>query len=97
MSDPNIVEKAKNLTNSVINWAYKDGFSRVSIPTFYHRKQFCMSCPHWDSSSFIELGKCKLCGCSVGKLYIPSSKCPDHPPRWINVQASYTSSSASLS
>jgi hypothetical protein len=85
MDEPNIIEKTKNLTGAMVNWATKDGFSRVPTETFHLRKQFCDSCPHWNKDAFAGLGGCRLCGCSVGKLYIPSSICPDHPPRWLSV------------
>ena len=69
-------------------WAAKDGFSVVSHEIFHARKQICEICPHWNSNAFAGLGGCNLCGCSVGKLYLPSCQCPDRPPRWLSVSAS---------
>ena len=93
MDEPNIVEKAKNLADAMTNWATQDKFSKVPAEIFHRRKQFCLNCPYWDPDKFAGFGGCKLCGCSVGKLYIPSSVCPDQPPRWLSVSASYTSGS----
>lgn len=96
MKEPNIVNKAKNLIHAVTNWATEDKFNRVSSETFKYRKEICDSCPFWDQLAYKNLGKCTKCGCSVAKLYIPSSKCPDIPPRWlpINISASYSGSNA---
>jgi hypothetical protein len=88
MSEPNLINKAKNLTSAVINWAAEDGFERVPPTIFYSRKQFCLNCPYWNPEAFLSMGGCKLCGCSVAKLYIPSCQCPDNPPRWLKAQVS---------
>lgn len=82
MQEPNIVEKAKNLAGSVANWAVQDGFAKVSPEVFLERKNICQSCPDWDNEAYTGFGKCKLCGCSVAKLYIPSAMCPANPPKW---------------
>ena len=92
MNEPNIIEKAKNLTGAMANWASKDGFSGVSREQFSYRKNICSVCPNWDQSAYANIGKCRICGCSIAKLYIPSSICPDNPPRWFNISASYTES-----
>ncbi len=88
METQNTLKKVKNLKDAMIDWAATDSFKRVSNEQFLHRKQFCLNCPYWDKSSFGGLGECKICGCSVMKLYIPSSKCPHENPRWLNI--SYT-------
>lgn len=94
MEEPNILDKTKNLAGAMINWAVNDKFGKVSPEVFHYRKQFCNNCPYWKPESFAGLGSCGLCGCSVAKLYIPSSNCPDKPPRWISILASYTGSNA---
>jgi hypothetical protein len=83
--EPNLIDKAKSLGKAVYNWGVNDKFAKVSPEIFEQRKSICLACPHWDQTAFNNLGKCKLCGCSVGKLYIPHQKCPDKPPRWESV------------
>jgi hypothetical protein len=85
MNEPNIIEKAKNLIGAVSDWAKNDNFSKVSEDVFYYRKQICDNCPFWNPDGYAGIGKCENCGCSIAKLYIPSSVCPDSPPRWIAV------------
>ena len=55
MNEPNLVDKAKNLTGAMVNWASQDGFSKVSPEVFHSRKQFCDNCPFWDPFSFLSL------------------------------------------
>ena len=88
MEEPNIIDKAKNLGDAMVAWAVKDGFARVPVEIFHHRKQFCDNCDFWNKDGYAGMGGCKLCGCSVAKLYIPSSRCPDNPPRWLNITSS---------
>lgn len=78
--EPSLIDKAKNLGEAVIVWAKDDKFKKVPPEIFQYRKSICLACPHWDPEAFTRLGKCKLCGCSVVKLYLPSSVCPDK--RW---------------
>ena len=85
--EPNLIEKAKSLGTAAVNFAIKDGLKPVSDEVFKKRKGICDACPNWDKSGYAVLGKCKLCGCSVGKLYAPHSKCPDNPPRWLSVSS----------
>lgn len=94
MKEPNMADKAKNLINAVANWATKDKFDSVSSEILNYRKEICNSCQFWDKLAYKNLGKCTKCGCSGVKLYIPSSNCPDVPPRWISVLASDNSGSA---
>lgn len=85
--EPNLVDKAKSLGTAVVDWATKDGFKSVSKEIFQQRKDICNACPKWDKTAFNGMGKCGICGCSIGKLYIPSSSCPDNPPKWSPVSA----------
>lgn len=82
MEEPNIAQKATNLAGAMVNWATKDGFTKVTPDIFAERKAICTACEFWDKDGYNGIGKCKMCGCSVGKLYIPSSKCPLNPPKW---------------
>jgi hypothetical protein len=88
MEEPNIIDKAKNLTGAVFTWATKDGCGLTSEEVLNYRKSICNACPHWDPTGYANVGKCLLCGCSVGKLYFPSAFCPDTPPRWLSVPVS---------
>lgn len=83
--EPNIIEKAKSLGNAMIDWATQDNFSKVSPEVFQQRKDICLACPHWVQEAYGGMGKCGICGCSVTKLYLPSSKCPHNPPKWDSV------------
>ena len=85
---PNLVDKARSLGTAVTDWVTQDKFSKVTDEQFQARKTICLSCPNWDNTGYNNTGKCKLCGCSVMKLYIPSAKCPDHPPRWQPISVS---------
>jgi hypothetical protein len=86
--DPNLIDKAKSLGTAAVNFAVKDGLQKVSDEVFQYRKNICLACPHWDPNAYGKIGKCNLCGCSVMKLYMPHSKCPDNPPRWQNAPVS---------
>jgi hypothetical protein len=84
--EPNLTDKAKNLGAAMVNWA-SDGFAKVSPEVFAYRKSICNNCQFWDQTGFAGLGKCNLCGCSVGKLYIPSATCPHQPAKWEKVSS----------
>lgn len=86
--EPSLIDKAKSLGTAAVNWATKDGFQRVSEEQFQERKKICLACPHWDGAAYNNMGKCKLCGCTSMKLYIPHSKCPDNPPKWNSIPTS---------
>jgi len=73
---PSISEQVKTLSEAVKNWTIKDGMRVVPPDILELRKKICLDCEHWDKDGFIGIGKCKLCGCSAAKLYIPSSSCP---------------------
>lgn len=85
--EPSLIDQAKSLGTAAVNWATKDGFQRVTEEQFQERKKICNACPHWDNTAFNNMGKCKLCGCSIMKLYFPHSICPDNPSRWLPVRA----------
>lgn len=85
MDEPNLIEKAKNLTGAMVNWATQDGLKTVHPDMFAARKEICSTCEFWDKDGFSGRGQCKKCGCSVGKLYIPSSRCPLDPPKWNSI------------
>lgn len=77
-----ISDQAANFISSMAKWAKDDKFTKISDELFNARKSICEACEHWDKDGFAGYGKCKKCGCSVAKLYIPSSICPENPPKW---------------
>jgi hypothetical protein len=79
---PNIFDQAKSFGSSIADWAIKDGLKKVPPDIFEMRKKICSECEHWDATAFNGTGRCKVCGCSVAKLHIPSSKCPLPDPKW---------------
>lgn len=79
---PSISQQASSLINSAVNWAKKDKFKTVPPEIFNQRKEICLNCDKWDKNGLNGIGRCSVCGCSVGKLYIPSAKCPLTPPKW---------------
>lgn len=91
MKEPNMINKMKNLSTAMVNWATTDKFGKVSPEVFQQRKSICEICPYWDKDGFNGMGKCNKCGCSIGKLYLPSSQCPDDPPRWLKFYIENTS------
>lgn len=85
---PTLIDQVKSLGSATINWATKDGFQKVSDEQFQARKKICSECIHWDSLAYNNMGRCKLCGCTAMKLYMPHSRCPDNPPKWDSVTVS---------
>ena len=83
---PNLIEQVKTLGEAVKNWTLKDGFKVVPPDVLDFRKSACSSCEHWDKEAFAGVGRCKVCGCSATKLYMPSASCPLNPPKWKAVQ-----------
>ena len=80
--EPSLIDKAKSLGAAAVNWAVNDKFQKVTDEQFAYRKAICLACPYWRQEAFNGIGACGKCGCSVGKLYLPHSSCPDNPPRW---------------
>jgi len=79
---PSVSDQAVGLIKSTVDWVKKDKFHTVSPEIFNQRKEVCIGCDKWDKNGFNGMGRCGVCGCSVGKLYIPSAKCPLNPPKW---------------
>lgn len=84
-----LTEKAKNVIGSLVAWSHED-FKKTNQQTFQTRLMFCRACDYWKPDAFLGTGKCGICGCSVGKLYIPASKCPHPEPRWLGITYKYT-------
>lgn len=94
MIDENSIQNAirlfKNFGASMIKWGSKDNLKLAGTEELEKRREICTKCDDWNPTAFGGLGKCNICGCSVGKLYIPSSVCPATPPKWGPITGSYS-------
>jgi hypothetical protein len=74
---PSIFQQAVSL-GSAIKKATSDGTlaTKVRPETFALRKDICVGCEYYDPSAFLGTGRCRVCGCGVGKLHMPSQICP---------------------
>lgn len=78
---PGVVEMSANFTTAMTNWA-KSGFKTVSRKVYNRRLAICLGCEHWDASARAGLGKCAICGCAKGKLWLASAHCPLKEAKW---------------
>lgn len=88
-SGPTLLSMAASLTEAVVDSARlaKAGHKvRASDETVAQRRAICEGCEHWNPKGYMGLGKCNLCGCSSGKLYLAASQCPEIPPKWGKVK-----------
>jgi len=74
---PSLVQQAMSF-GSAIKKATSDGTlaTKVRPETFAFRKEICFGCEYYDPSAFLGTGRCRVCGCGVGKLHMPSQSCP---------------------
>lgn len=74
---PSMFRQALSL-GSAIKKATADGTlaTKVRPETFAFRKEICVGCEYYDPSAFLGTGRCRVCGCGVGKLHMPSQSCP---------------------
>jgi hypothetical protein len=74
---PSVIQQAISL-GSAIKKATSDGTlaTKVRPETFALRKEICVGCEYYDPSAFLGTGRCRVCGCGVGKLHMPSQSCP---------------------
>ena len=74
---PSIIQQAISL-GSAIKKATADGTlaTKVRPETFALRKEICIGCEYYDPTAFFGTGRCRVCGCGVGKLHMPSQSCP---------------------
>jgi len=74
---PSLIQQAMSL-GSAIKKATADGTlaTKVRPETFAMRKEICVGCEYYDPSAFFGSGRCRVCGCGVGKLHMPSQSCP---------------------
>jgi hypothetical protein len=74
---PSIAQQALSLA-SAFKQAASEGTlaTRVSPETFALRKEICLGCEYYDPAAFLGTGRCRVCGCGVAKLHMPSQSCP---------------------
>jgi hypothetical protein len=83
---PTIAQMLENFYLAMCAWR-ASGFAVVSEQVFLERLAICRAdLENWDESGFWP--KCKVCGCSVLKLWLATSECPLKPARWNKVQGS---------
>ena len=75
IQEPSIVQKASTLGESLVKWA-GNRFAKVDQIIYDKRLSVCRGCEHWVEGGNIGLGKCKVCGCGRGKLWLGHEKCP---------------------
>jgi len=72
MDNPNMLNKAWNLTKSIVEYA-KSGFENTSKDNYKKRLTICDSCNLLDK----DKGKCTVCGCVMAvKAKWEVEKCP---------------------
>lgn len=76
---PSIIQEATNLADALSNWA-KAGFPVADEERIKAIQAICQSCPQWDGSARVGLGKCNSvkCGCTKFKWWLKTSKCPEN-------------------
>lgn len=74
---PTIKQMIKNFSKSTEKWM-KSGFKTVSKKQFTKRLEACRGCTFWDEKARLGMGKCNHegCGCTKGKLWLKTEKCP---------------------
>lgn len=73
MKKPNIIKKAWNLSNSIIQYA-KSGFDNTSKEKYKERLTLCNSCELLNK----EKGTCTICGCVMSvKAKWDVESCPE--------------------
>ena len=72
MKKPNIINKAWNLTKSIVDYA-KSGFDNTSKEKYKERLTICNSCELLNKKN----GSCSVCGCVMSvKAKWDVEKCP---------------------
>jgi hypothetical protein len=76
---PTITAQAVSLAKAVLSEVkniQNGGSVKVTEETFVKRKEICLQCDYYDPSAFLNTGRCRVCGCGVGKLQMPNQECP---------------------
>jgi hypothetical protein len=74
-AQPSIARKVSKLGRSMLEWA-GNKFVKVDESTYNNRLSVCRQCKFWVENGNIGFGKCKICGCGRGKLWLGHEKCP---------------------
>lgn len=72
---PTLPQMAAGFAGSMAKWV-RGGLRRVPENTYQARKAVCLTCEHWDDQAGLGMGRCRKCGCTGGKLWLPHEKCP---------------------
>lgn len=83
---PSLLKQATGLYQEAKRWVG----AGMPIPSFELARQrweeHCSKCPYWQGWTKDNwLGRCTKCGCFKLKLAVPTTTCPDNPPRWLPV------------
>jgi len=73
--EPSLAKKASTLGKSLVQWA-GNGFVKVDQLVYDNRLSICRQCENWVEDGNMGFGKCKICGCGKGKLWLGHEKCP---------------------
>lgn len=74
--DPTIRSMAKSFAHAMLDWA-RSGFKVVDKEQFEARLKLCDDCDYWRGwSAGFGYGRCRKCGCSGLKLFLPTQVCP---------------------
>lgn len=82
LEPPTLAEMAENFAGALVRWAAA-GFALVPEEVYRARLAICRSCYYWDEHARLGYGKCQhpKCGCSKGKQWLKSERCPDQ--KWV--------------
>lgn len=74
---PSLTAQAKTAVMAFWDAAKNDSLLKtVSDEVFSKRKAICLDCEYYDASAFLGSGRCRVCGCGVAKLKMPTQECP---------------------
>ena len=73
--EPSLTKKATTLGKSLVKWA-NNKFVRVDKETYDKRLSVCRGCKSWVEDGNLGFGKCRVCGCGKGKLWLGHEQCP---------------------
>lgn len=81
------VEAIRDLYSEKNKYQKRTGERLLSLDQIEARLNICESCHHFTGL------KCDLCGCCMGSkeshfnaLAFPTKRCPDVPPKWVEVE-----------
>lgn len=81
---PTLLQKATSFAGALFQWAAQDKFAITHQEVYDRRMAICRSCDRFNHAK----ESCPLCGCNMRlKVGIPSTSCPDDPPKWGTVES----------